>query len=276
MVPIFTYRDERKLFAVIGTVAVAAGIALVQLDSAKSGKPSIIAIVVTSTAVYAQSAVAALSGGVSGLGTTLADAPHLYAENAALRSRERTLRSENERLREALAEAPEARAIAATIARGEIGGIEATTIGYDPENLSRTIVLDRGSSAGVARDDGVIDEAGVVGRVVDVTPATSTVLLLTDVASKVPAVVQRGRWWGIATGTNARVRLQFVSQDAKLAVGDRVVTGEGRSFRAGIPIGRINRVDHPAGALYQTALVEPAVTFGRISRVLVLPQAALR
>lgn len=276
MVPIFTYRDERKLFAVIGTVAVAAAIALVQLDSAKTGKPSIIAIVVTSTAVYAQGAVAAISGGVSGLGTTLADAPHLYADNAALRARERVLRSENERLREALARSPEARAIAETIARGETGGIEATTIGYDPENLSRTIVLDRGSDAGVARDDGVIDESGVVGRVVDVTPATSTVLLVTDGASKVPAVVQRGRWWGIATGTNARVRLQFVSQDAKLAVGDRVVTGAGRSFRAGIPIGRITRVDHPEGALYQTALVEPAVIFGRISRVLVLPQATSR
>ncbi len=252
-------------------MVVAAVIALVQLDSAKTGKPSAIAIAITSVAVYAQTAAAAIGDGTRGLGTTLGDAPHLYGENAGLKTRVRALESENDRLREALAQAPEARAIAA-ISTSEPGGISATTIGYDPENLTRTIVLDRGSNAGVSRDDGVIDEAGIVGRVVDVTPATSSVLLVTDGASKVPAVVQRGRWWGIATGTNARVRLQYVSQDAKLKVGDRVVTGAGRSFRAGLSIGTITRIDHPEGSLYQTAIVEPAVRFGAISRVLVLPR----
>jgi len=271
VVPIFTYRDERKLFALVGAVVVAAVIALVQLDAAKNGKPSLIAIAVTSTAVYFQSAAAALGGGVRGIGTALGDAPHLYTDNAALRAHARALQAENARLREAVAQAPQARAIA-ELAASEPRGITATTIGYDPESLSRTIVLDRGAAAGISRDDGVIDEAGVVGRVIEVTPATSTVLLVTDAASKVPAVVQRGRWWGIATGTSARVRLQYVSQDAKLRVGDRIVTGAGRSFRAGLPIGRIARIDHPEGSLYQTALVEPAVTFGTISRVVVLPR----
>ncbi|GAC1302513.1 MAG: rod shape-determining protein MreC [Vulcanimicrobiaceae bacterium] len=250
---------------------VAAVIALVQLDAAKNGRPSLIAVAVSSIAVYAQSGATALGNVARDVATTIGDAPRLSADNAALRARSRTLQAENDRLREALAQVPEARAIA-ELAASEPGSIAATTIGYDPENVSRTIVLDRGANAGVARDDGVIDAAGVVGRIVDVTPATSTVLLVTDGASKVPAVVQRGRWWGIATGTSARLRLQYVSQDAKLKIGDRIVTGAGRSFRAGIPIGTITRVVHPEGSLYQTALVEPAVTFGRISRVLVLPR----
>ncbi|GAC1443076.1 MAG: hypothetical protein NVS2B8_10110 [Vulcanimicrobiaceae bacterium] len=223
----------------------------------------------TSLAVYVQSAVAATGTTLRGLGTTLGDLPHLSTENAFLRARTQTLTHENERLREALAQAPQAQAIDA-ILRREPAGIEATTIGFDPENVSRTIVLDRGTAAGVKRDDGVINDEGVVGRVIDTTPATSTVLLVNDAASKVPAVVQRGRWWGIATGTNARVRLQYVFQDAKLRIGDAVVTGEGRSFRAGLMIGRIAKIVHPEGGLYQTALVEPAVTFGRISRVLVV------
>ena len=49
-----------------------------------------------------------------------------------------------------------------------------------------------------------------------------------------------------------------------------VVTGAGRSFRAGLVIGRISAIDHPEGALYQTALVEPAVAFGRIAHVVVV------
>ncbi len=249
----------------------AALIALVQIDAAKSGKPSVIAIAVSSVGVVVESAVAATSTAVQGVGTTLGDAPHLYAQNAKLRARTQRLTQENDRLREALAQAPDARALAA-LADADLGGVEATTIGYDPENISRTIVIDRGTNAGIKRDDGVVDADGVVGRVIDATPATSTVLLVTDGASKVPAVVQRGRWWGIATGTNTSVRLRYVSQDAKLRVGDVVVTGRGRSFRAGLKIGTIAKIIHPEGALYQTALVEPAVSFGRLARVLVVPQ----
>ena len=59
MVSIFTYRDERKLFAVIGAIVVAALIALIQLDAARSGRPGAIGIAVQSVAVWVESAVAA-------------------------------------------------------------------------------------------------------------------------------------------------------------------------------------------------------------------------
>ncbi|MBD5635198.1 MAG: rod shape-determining protein MreC [Candidatus Eremiobacteraeota bacterium] len=247
---------------------VAALIALVQLDAAKTGKPSLIALGVSSGAVWITTGVASLGATASGLGRTLADAPHLYDDNAQLRAQNQALRSENERLQEAVSTAPDALAIARTASRES--GIVATTIGYDPENLSRVITLDRGTDAGVRRDDGVVNDEGVVGRVVDALPAMSSVLLVTDGASKIPAVIRRGRWWGIATGTNSRVRLDYVSQDARLRIGDVVVTGEGRSFHAGLVIGRVVAIDHPEGSLYQSALVEPAVSFGRISHVLVV------
>jgi rod shape-determining protein MreC len=252
-------------------VIVTALIALVQLDSAKTGKPSLIAIAIGSTALFLQSAIATTSGAVASAGSGLADAPRLYAENGELRARNHALEQENARLNEALAQAPEARAIAAAAAERP-GSVVASTIGYDPENVFEEITLDRGSNAGIRPEDGVTNADGVVGRVVAVTPLESTVLLVTDGSSKVPAVVQRGRWWGIATGTSGRIRLEYISQDAKLKIGDLVVTGAGRSFAAGLPLGRITRVDHPEGALYQTAVVAPAVAFGRLSQAIVSPQ----
>jgi len=270
VVSIFTYRDERKLFTVIGTVIVAAVIALVQLDALKTGRQSPIATAVTSAAVVVQSAVAATVGVVRVAGDTVTSTPRLFAQNRDLRDENRALRMENARMREALARAPDAEAIARTAA-ADPGGVVANAIAYDPENLSRVVTLDRGEQAGIAVDDGVIDDDGVVGRIVHVDAFESSVLLVTDAASKVPAVVQRGRWWGIVAGTNARLALQYVSQDAKLRVGDRVVTGRGRSFRAGLPVGRITRVIHPEGGLYQTAILEPAVAFGRLAQVVVLP-----
>jgi len=112
---------------------------------------------------------------------------------------------------------------------------------------------------------------GVVGRIIEVDPLSSKVLLLDDPTSRLPALVQRGRWWAIAVGTQQHVKLRFISQDATLRVGDLVVTGEGRSFRAGIPIGRIRSVDPMnAGALDQSAIVEPAADLGALTRVLVV------
>jgi rod shape-determining protein MreC len=250
-------------------VIVAAVIALVQIEAAKSGKPSIFSQGVTSLFGALQGVATNASDVVRGGLGSLVEAPRLARENAALDERYRVLQRENGRLREALSTQPDAAAIV-RVAASEPGGIVASTIGFDPENQSRIVTIDKGWQAGVRLDAGVIDEDGVVGRIVGVEPFTSKVLLITDATSKVPAVVQRGRWWGIATGTNSRVQMQYVSQDARLVAGDLVVTGEGRSFHAGLPIGRVVQVYRPEGALYQTALVEPAVAFGRLGHVLVL------
>jgi rod shape-determining protein MreC len=250
-------------------VIAAALIALIQLEAAKSGKPSFLSSGFTSFAGFLQTGFSAgIDATRGGFGAVL-DAPHLAHENDALQTRNRALESENVRLREALSLQPDAAAIL-RVATREPGGIIADAIAFDPENQSRIVTIDKGWQAGVRLDAGVIDDDGVVGRVVGVEPLTSKVLLMTDASSKVPAVVQRGRWWGIATGTNTRVQLQYVSQDAHLRPGDLIVTGEGRSFHAGLPIGRIVQVYHSEGALYQTALVEPSVAFGRLGRILVL------
>ncbi len=272
MVSIFTYRDERRLFAIIGAVIVAALIALIQLEFARAGRTSPLSVTVTSITTYIQLATAAIVDGVRGTSAAIARTPQLAAQNAELRADNAALRAQNDELTERLARIPAARGLdAAQFAHPE--GIAATVIGFDPEASTHTVTIDRGAKDGIHRDDGVITGDGVVGRIVEVDPLSSRVLLVDDATSKLPAIVQQGRWWAIAVGTSAHVKLQYVSQDARLHLGERVVTGEGRSFHAGVLIGRITRIDAaPAGALDQTAIVTPSVDLGALSRVLVLPQ----
>jgi cell shape-determining protein MreC len=97
-------------------------------------------------------------------------------------------------------------------------------------------------------------------------------VLMTDYTSRIPAVVRRGRWWGIARGNLTSLRLEYVSQDASLKVGDVVVTGEGRSFHAGVPIGIVTQTQRGDATLYQTAVVMPAVNLGALDRVVVVPR----
>ena len=224
---------------------------------------------VTTGALAFQSALSASADGVRSFGRALTDAPRLYRENAELRTRNAGLRAENLRLQDALDAVPEGSALAAQAAAAP-GAIAASAVGYDPENQNRVVTIDRGSLAGIKPESGVVAADGVVGRVIEVEPFSSKVLLATDPSSKIPAIVSRGRWWGIAVGTDSRIELRYVSQDAPLKVGDEVITGAGRSFGAGLALGRIARLDRVEGALYQNALVEPAVAFGRLHAVLVL------
>jgi len=251
---------------------VAALVALIQLAAARSGKTSPLSAAVTSTAAYLEYVISGTAGAARTATDSIARVPSLAAENRRLTDENRHLRRENAVLSETAARLPSEEALAA--AKYEYpSGIAATVVGFDPENVVHTVTIDRGSASGVRRDDGVITPDGAVGRVIEVSPLASKVLLLTDITSKIPAVVQRGRWWGIATGTQTRVTLRYLSQDARLHVGDRIVTGEGRSFHAGVPLGRISRiVPSSAGALDQSAVLEPAVAFGRLDRVLVIPR----
>lgn len=248
----------------------AALLALVQLDFARSGRTSPLTVTVTSVTAYLQLAAAMVVNGVRGGASNVVRTPGLWSENAALRADNETLRKQNDELQERLARVP----ATGDIARARLAhpdGLDATVIGYDPEGATHVVTVDRGAKDGVRRDDGVVTGAGVVGRVIEVSPLSSKVLLVTDATSKLPAVVQHGRWWAIAVGTSTRVRLQYVSQDAKLKVGDRVVTGEGRSFHAGVLIGRIVQIEPlAAGSLDQSAIVQPASDLTALSRVVVL------
>jgi rod shape-determining protein MreC len=272
VVPIFTYRDERKLFAVIGAIIAASLVALVQLQFARQGRPSPLTSAITTAYAYLDVAFGVtMTAARDGVGYVI-DLPQLARENAELRAQNAALSTENLTLRETLARVPSQLAIERAQARYP-AGIPALVVAYDPENKEQIVTIDKGSQAGVSRGDGVVNDSGVVGRVIEADPLTSKVLLITDYTSNLPAIVQQGRWWGIASGTLTRINLHYVSQDARLKVGQAVVTGEGRSFHAGLLIGHIASVTPmPAGALDQQAIVEPAVAFGRIDHVVVLPR----
>lgn len=144
-------------------------------------------------------------------------------------------------------------------------------IGHDATGLSRTITIDQGSSAGVARGAAVLAPGGLVGQVFLVSPHAARVMLVTDHNSGVDAVVQRTRGRGIVEGTaDGRCGLKFVKRTEDLQVGDLVLSsGLDGIFPRGLPIGRIAAVDKQGQGLFQYAHIEPAVDMDALEEVLV-------
>jgi rod shape-determining protein MreC len=105
--------------------------------------------------------------------------------------------------------------------------------------FSNARLIDTGSAQGVKVGNPVINEHGLVGRVIGASGNISRMLLLTDVASRTPVLVDRSDARAILTGDGSgNPRLEFVRGVGSVQAGDRILTsGDGGGFPRGVPIG---------------------------------------
>tara|TARA_B100000686_G_scaffold246158_1_gene255528 strand:- start:849 stop:1730 length:882 start_codon:yes stop_codon:yes gene_type:complete len=110
----------------------------------------------------------------------------------------------------------------------------------------RTLVINAGGRDGVTKGQAAINEGGLVGHVVETGERASRLLLLTDLNSRVPVVVEKSRVRAILAGNNTdRPELQFLADSMPLQLGERIVTsGHGGVFPSGIPVGVVTRISH--------------------------------
>ncbi|HST90596.1 MAG TPA: rod shape-determining protein MreC, partial [Brevundimonas sp.] len=91
--------------------------------------------------------------------------------------------------------------------------------------FSRARLIDTGSARGVKVGNPVINEHGLVGRVAGVSPNVSRVVLLTDVASRTPVLVDRSDARALLTGDGSdNPRLEFVRGVGSVQAGDRILS----------------------------------------------------
>ncbi|QDH73692.1 rod shape-determining protein MreC [Brevundimonas sp. M20] len=105
--------------------------------------------------------------------------------------------------------------------------------------FSNARLLDTGAAKGVKIGNPVINEHGLVGRVVGTSGNVSRMLLLTDVASRTPVLIDRTDARAILTGDGSgNPRLEFVRGVGSVQPGDRILTsGDGGGYPRGVPIG---------------------------------------
>ncbi|HEX5416273.1 MAG TPA: rod shape-determining protein MreC [Chloroflexota bacterium] len=198
-----------------------------------------------------------------------------------------TLRSENERLRAQVDRLSQEAVLVPELQRqnaelqAQLGfhqdnpqyqWVNAHLLGYDSSNLVQSIIVDRGTSSGVADGMTVITPRGLVGQVIEVTPTTAKVLLITDVSSSADALIQSNRAKGVVNGSRTgTLTMMYIPQQFKVQTGDRVVTsGLGGVFPPGFWVGTVTDVRQNDVDLFQTARLEPAVDFGRLEDVMII------
>ncbi|HKZ17775.1 MAG TPA: rod shape-determining protein MreC [Geobacteraceae bacterium] len=152
--------------------------------------------------------------------------------------------------------------------------IAAAVISEDSSPWFRTVTIDRGEEDGIREGMPVVGSAGVVGRVVKTARGSARVLLLTDHASGIAAVVQRSRARGVVKGKVGSIcSLEFSQRGDDVRIGDIVLTsGIGGVFPKGLPIGEITMVKKGEYGIFQAVDIRPYVNIYRLEEVLVILQ----
>ncbi len=125
---------------------------------------------------------------------------------------------------------------------------------------ARAVLLSVGPNHGMTRGQIALDERGLVGRVTELGARSARVLLLTDINSRIPVILENSRARAILMGTNgARPRLMHWPEGVMPAEGERVVTSsEANAFPAGLPVGTVH---------YSSGNVPEVETAARLDRL---------
>ncbi len=193
------------------------------------------------------------------------------AENARLRSQVAELQLRNRQLE---SQAAEAQRLSVLLnfheSHPEAPMLAAQVIGASADPASHTLVLNRGDHDRVRRNMAVITPDGIVGKIVEVFPNTSQVLLVTDRDSGVGALLAGTRTHGVVKGNGEPApRLDYVVNDEKVHVGEEILTsGEDRIFPKGLLIGTVSGASD--GNPFQVIRVQPSARLDRLEDVIIL------
>lgn len=171
----------------------------------------------------------------------LSQLTNIRAENARLRTENDQLkewyqtalllRAENQSLKDLLNVLPEA----------EQTYITSRVVGDSGSSYVKTLLIQAGTENGVEEGQAVMGRHGMIGRIIETGPRAARVLLLSDINSHIPVIIEGVNQRAILMGNNDdRLTLNHYAPDALIKKGGRVVTsGIGGMFPAGLPIGEI-------------------------------------
>lgn len=156
--------------------------------------------------------------------------------------------------------------------QSQFSSVAAKVIGMDVQNWTRAIIINKGSRQNIKVGNVVITELGLVGKVVEVSNATSKVMLINDPDSSVACVIQRSREEGLASGTLlGGVIIRYLEIDSDVEIGDDVLTsGLTDNYPASIPIGKVEKIIEEQQGLGKYCVLKPAVDLRRVEEVLAI------
>lgn len=226
-------------------VLVTVGLALMIMH--KSGNPAVVRLKthLMDAAMPVLAVVASPFDAIADAGAWISEMAHLRAENVELKNQNVQLLKWQQAAKEMEAENRALKSLLGVVPSTSKHYITARVVSDLGGPYVHSALINAGGQHGIAKDQAVINEQGLVGRVIEAGDTSARVLLLSDMNSRVPVMTEITREKAMLMGTNEPLPvLSYLAAQSKVTVGERVVTsGDGGIFPRGIPVGMVVGVD---------------------------------
>jgi len=151
--------------------------------------------------------------------------------------------------------------------------VAAQVIGTSGSDLSHVLYIDKGSKDGLKTDQAVITPDGIVGKLRDVFPHTSQVLLINDQTSGAGVLLATTRIRAILRGSvTGHIQITNLTSDSRIKPGETVLTSGGdQIYPRGLNVGTIESIaPDPDHQPYTIIQLHPAANLFQLEEVLVI------
>ncbi len=275
------FSNKRFILLLVGVIFLVALISFSLRDRQHASLPEQI---IKDTVGFGQSIVAKPTSYINGFINNIDDLLNTYDENKRLKSRMEEfgtlqakvneLKVENDKLKDLVNKKDDLR---------NFDPIEANVIARNPDQWEEKLILNEGSISGVKVNMAVLTSQGLIGKIVQTTPYTSQVELLStnNTNYRVSAVVanKKSEAFGLIEGFDVkRGELIMKRIDSSLPVkkGDKVTTsGLGGIFPKGVLIGEISKISTDDYGLTKLVYVKPAADFSMLDHVVIAKRQSI-
>ncbi len=199
----------------------------------------------------------------------------LRNENAELRAMVATLYQERERLMEFAEERNRLRRLLDLKSDSFYRFLPCEIVSRSSTSFFRSITVDRGSADSVRVGMAVVDFRGLVGRVSQVFPGSSQVVLINNKSISVSCMNSRSRVVGMLEWDRGSFfRLEYVGKEEDVVVGDTLVTsGLGLLFPKGFPVGTVFQITDDKGGISKRVRVASAANLNALEELFIVTGA---
>jgi len=249
---------------------------LMAFDARIDGGQRVIRIWAQTAADFVQSPVTTVSTGVSNYFASIANLRSAQDENDLLRQRIQELEVELQGKEDLASENDRLRGLLELKEDGKYKVLSARIIGRDPNVWFDSVIIDKGSLAGVTLNMPIVTAGGLVGRVTAVGPLSSQIDLITRDKAGLGAVVgelSESNALGVVSGTSDRnvVVMRYVSGSVEVQPGQVVyTTGQDGIYPAGLKVGEVVEVESGSATTPHIIYVRPTAALGTMHEVGVL------
>ena len=249
---------------------------LMAYDAKTTSQERVIRVWTQAVANFVQSPVTSVSSSVTGFFQTFVNLRSAQTENDKLKEQVQELQVQVQQKEELAKENESLKALLKLKSESKIDVLPAQIIGRDPSLWFDSAIINRGSLDGVKLNMPIVNNGGLIGRVVSVSPITAQINLVTKEKSGLGGVIGElgnSNALGVVSGNGKRELLEmgYIPGTIEVQVGEMVyTTGQDGIYPAGLKIGEISEVNPGSATVTQQIFIKPSAKLYAMEEVAVL------